>query len=249
MNKNTVASMKAHAEAAYPNESCGLVIAGGKKDRYVPCRNKAEDGNHFIMDAEDYANAEDVGQVLAIVHSHPDGPEQASEGDKVACEASGLPWLIVIVKDGAATGVTRIEPDGYQPPLIGRQFFHGVLDCYTLVQDVYQRELGITLPHFDRENGWWEGEQELYLDNFGKAGFREVTDGSLKPYDVILMQRQSERANHAGVFLGTVELKEAPHIHPVPDAMLHHSYGRLSERVVYGGYWKQITRMVIRYDR
>jgi hypothetical protein len=29
--------------------------------------------------------------------------------------------------------------------------------------------------------------------------------------------------------------------------MLHHLYGRLSERVVYGGHWQEITRAVLRH--
>jgi len=38
---------------------------------------------------------------VALVHSHPDAPARASEADKVECEASGVPWLIVSVrKDG-----------------------------------------------------------------------------------------------------------------------------------------------------
>jgi hypothetical protein len=47
--------------------------------------------------------------------------------------------------------------------------------------------------------------------------------------------------------LGASSLAEASHLHPVPDAMLHHAYGYLSERVPYGGYWAQITRKIIRH--
>ena len=41
---------------------------------------------------------------------------------------------------------------------------------------------------------------------------------------------------------------EAPGLHPLPDAMLHHLYGRDSERVVYGGFWRESTRAVLRYQ-
>lgn len=248
MNKSTVRAIKAHAEAEYPNEACGLIVKAGRREVYRPCRNMGGKANHFVMDPEDYAAAEDEGDVLAIVHSHPDFPARPSEADRVACEASELPWVIVEVREGVAGEVTRTEPTGYRAPLIGREFFHGVLDCYTLICDVFQRERGIVLPKFAREDGWWNGEQELYLDNFEKAGFREVTDGSLYPFDVILMQYRSRRVNHAGVYLGDTVLSEAPGLHRIPNAMLHHTYGKLSERVVYGGYWRDITRMVIRHD-
>ena len=42
-------------------------------------------------------------------------------------------------------------------------------------------------------------------------------------------------------------LREAPELHPVPQAMLHHLYGRLSERVVYGGYWQDVTCAIVRH--
>ncbi|MEG1734013.1 MAG: phage tail protein, partial [Comamonas sp.] len=54
-------------------------------------------------------------------------------------------------------------------------------------------------------------------------------------------------ANHAGIYLGSGTLAEAPGLHPVPNAMLQHLYGRLSERVVYGGYWQECTRAVVRH--
>ena len=61
------------------------------------------------------------------------------------------------------------------------------------------------------------------------------------------MQVRSDRANHAGVFLGAQPLREAPDLFPLPDAMLHHLYGRDSERVVYGGFWREATRVVLRH--
>ena len=73
-------------------------------------------------------------------------------------------------------------------------------------------------------------------------------DEALGPGDVVLMQVRSDRANHAGVFLGDEPLAEAPGLHLLPDAMLHHLYGRDSERVVYGGFWRESTRAVLRYQ-
>ena len=50
---------------------------------------------------------------------------------------------------------------------------------------------------------------------------------------MILMAVRSPVANHAGIYLGSRPLAEAPGLYPVPNAMLQHLYGRLSERVVY----------------
>lgn len=124
-----------------------------------------------------------------------------------------------------------------------------MLDCYSIVRDWYARARGIELPDFEREDGWWEGDQELYLDHFAEAGFRPLTDAEqLQPGDVILMQVQSKRTNHAGIYLGAEPLPERPDLHPLADAMLHHLYGRPSERAVYGGYWRDVTRLVLRHD-
>jgi cell wall-associated NlpC family hydrolase len=133
-------------------------------------------------------------------------------------------------------------------PLLGRQFFHGVLDCYTLIRDWYEREAGIALPDFERSDDWWTKGQDLYMQGFAAAGFARIPDGAeLRAGDVILMAVRAPVANHAGIYLDTRALAEAPDLHRVPNAMLHHLYGRLSERVVFGGYWRETTRAVVRH--
>jgi len=249
-------SVERHALADYPRECCGLVVAAGSKPRYVPCRNVAEDGRDFRLPAEDYAAAEEQGQVLAVVHSHIDRDAQPSEADKVSCEATGLPWHIVAVGQDAGEDAPTVRdwysfvPSGYRAPLVGRSFHHGTLDCYGLVRDFYARELAIELPDFERPDDWWEKPDtgELYLDNFEVAGFVRASDGP-RYGDVILMQYRSERTNHAGVYLGDAALRTQPDLHFIPDALLHHAMPRLSERVLYAGYWQDITRMVVRHKK
>jgi len=130
MIESTLAAIRGHALASYPHESCGLICIIRGKERYIPCRNTAETASeHFQLSAEDYANAEDRGEITHIVHSHPDVAARPSEADKVACEASGLPWAIVSVIDGIAGEINVFEPSGYEAPLIGREFSHGVTDC------------------------------------------------------------------------------------------------------------------------
>ncbi|MDR0259958.1 MAG: C40 family peptidase [Comamonas sp.] len=248
LHKKTLAAIKAHALAEYPRECCGLIVAVGRREVYRPCCNQAQGLEQFRMSAEDWANAEDAGRVLAVVHSHPDHAAQPSDADRAACEATGLPWVIVSVRDGDIAEVHQFAPTGWTAPLLGRQFFHGVLDCYTLVRDWYAREAGIQLLDFERADDWWNNGQDLYMQGFVKTGFARIPDGAPpQPGDVVLMSYRSPVANHAGIYLGTRALAEAPGLHPVPHAMLHHLYGRLSERVVYGGHWQEITRAVVRH--
>jgi cell wall-associated NlpC family hydrolase len=163
----------------------------------------------------------------------------------VGCEASGLPWVIVAVHKGVPGEIHRFEPSGYVVPLIGRQFHHGVLDCYTLCRDWYAREAGIMLPDFDRPDDWWDdGHSSLYLDNFRAAGFDVVTNNvrehpePLRRGDGILMQIRAKNdvPNHAGVYLGEGR-----------GWFIHHLYGRLSSRDVYGGTWSEYTRLIVRH--
>lgn len=249
LHPKTLEAIKAHAEAEYPRECCGLIIAKGRKELYVPCRNLAEGAKEqFRMSAEDWASAEDQGKVLAVVHSHPDHAPYPSEADRVACEETGLPWVIVSVREGKFEHVHQFAPSGYKAPLLGRPFFHGVLDCYSMIRDVYQREFGIDLLEREREDNWWNAGKDYYMEHFEEAGFRKLQPNEeIKVGDVILMAVHAKVANHAGVYLDKRPLSEAPHLFKVPNAMIHHLYGRLSERVVYGGYWAEQTRAIVRH--
>lgn len=227
-----------HAIAAYPAESCGLVVNVNGVERYYACRNTATSKNdQFRLDPEDYAEAEDAGEIIAVVHSHPDAAPRPSEADRVSCEASGLPWYIYSVHrndDGVVAyfGEDAIEPTGYEAPLIGRPFAHGVLDCFALIRDWYRRERGIEIQNYDRTDNWWLRGENLYIKHYEEAGF-EVAKGPLQVGDIIIMQIRAPEPNHAGVYIGD-------------GLFLHHLYGRLSSRDVYGGYWKENTRLIVR---
>ncbi len=240
MEQSTLHAIQAHAVAEYPRECCGLIVAAAAGEQYIACRNIANTpSEHFILPAEDYAAAEDHGEVLALVHSHPNAPSTPSDADRVICEESGLAWHIVSV--GQVTGsepecgdLQTIHPCGYVAPLVGRQFAHGILDCYTLVRDFYALELGVRLSQYDRDDDWWEKGQDLYsMDRLQAEGFEPIT-GELQRGDMILMQIRSTVPNHAGVYLGEGQ-------------MLHHLHGRLSERVPYGGMWAERTRYIVRH--
>ena len=73
-----------HAQAEQPKECCGVVCVVKGRRRYFPCRNlAATPDEHFVMDPLDYANAEDQGEVVAVIHSHPTMNPKPSEADLV----------------------------------------------------------------------------------------------------------------------------------------------------------------------
>jgi cell wall-associated NlpC family hydrolase len=244
MKEQTQIDFFAHAIADFPRESCGLVAIINGVERYLPCRNVADrPEREFVLSPEDFAKAEDIGEVVAITHSHPNMLElRVSEADKVQCEAWGLPWHMVnvFIPDGETDpivgDVLTCEPSGYVAPLLGRKFSHGVLDCYALIRDYYKMERGIDLPNYHRQDNWWEKGQNLYLDNFRDAGFVPVDPSTIAVGDIILMQIRSKVPNHAGVYIGD-------------GIMLHHLVNRLSCRELYDGYFQENTRMILRYAK
>lgn len=86
----------AHALREQPREACGLLVRVAGVARYIACRNVAAAAGEFELHGEDFAAAEDMGEVIAVVHSHPEGPSQASLDDIRGCRESRLPWFILV---------------------------------------------------------------------------------------------------------------------------------------------------------
>lgn len=224
-----IPAIAAHAAAEAPRECCGVVVAG----RYIPCRNAAEGLHRFAIDPADYADAEDAGPIDLVVHSHAFEPATPSAADIAACNAGRVPWLIVNHPTGAHE---RLEPQsGALPaPIEGREFVHGVHDCYALVRDWYRLHRGLLLRDYARADRWWDAGQNLYADNFAAEGFVPVSMDDLREGDALLIQERSPVVNHAGIYLSG-------------NRILHHPSGRLSRAEVYGQYWRNRTRLVLRH--
>lgn len=230
-----VPEVLAHAGECQPRECCGLAVVVKGRLRYWPARNIAGSAAEFIITPDDYAAAEDAGEIVGICHSHPYVAPDPSDADRVMVERTGLPWLIVNWPVGHFRVVT---PSGYMAPLVGRRFAYGVLDCYQLACDYYA-SVGIDLPPVERadEFEWWLRGRDLFRDGFAAAGFVRLGDSGstpLRPHDGLLMQISSPVPNHCAVHVGD-------------NIILQHCIGRLSSRDVYGGYWRKATTDVLRH--
>ena len=225
-----------HAKEEFPKEAVGIVHVVKGRNRYFPCKNLAEDPTeHFILNPDDYIAAEDKGEITAIIHSHPGTNHSPSTADKVACEKSGIPWFIV---NPQTELWSEYNPIGFELPYVGREFSHGLIDCYSLCRDWYKKEFKLDLKDYERRDDWWHKGENLYLENFKKEGFHEIAPEKLSELeygDAILMCIESPVPNHAAIYLGS-------------QLILHHVQGRLSSRDVYGGYYYKATAACLRHE-
>ena len=130
-----------HAKDQDPKEAVGLLLNIRGKQKYYPCQNLAiTNHQEFILNPEDYVRADNLGDIVAVVHSHPSTPPIPSQADRISCEHSKLPWHIVNPKTGEWG---ECQPEGYVPDLLGRPWVWGVTDCWSLVVDWYKKEKGI----------------------------------------------------------------------------------------------------------
>ena len=235
MKKAARSKALAHALAEMPKEACGLVVVVKGRERYIPCQNLAPNATDmFILDPEDYAKAEDLGEITAVFHSHPVTAAAPSEADRIACESSGLPWVIC---NPVVDTWAELAPCGFKAPLIGREYTWAVADCWTLIRDWYI-ENNILLPDWPRPADPKEFENNPIFDEcWATAGFSLIDEEEeLKRGDALLMRINSKGLDHCAVYIG--------------DSMiLHHLAGRLSSRDIYGGggWYETVTGKRLRH--
>jgi proteasome lid subunit RPN8/RPN11 len=222
--------MKAHALSRPEEEVCGLIVEG----KYIPCDNiHSSPSLNFAISASDYARASEIGEIEGVFHSHPGLVGGFSPHDIQACKASNLPWVALAV---GFNQWHEMSPCG-DAPYLQRPWIYGIYDCYGLFRDFYRNEFGILLNDFDRGDQFeWESpEWRMFEKNVEAQGFVEI-DRLEKKGDMILMQLQCNFVNHIGVLA-----------RPEANVFYHHLLDRLSEENIYGGYWAQRTRRLMRH--
>ena len=121
-----LAEIFAAAEAAYPEECCGLLVgrndeAGYRVSRAEASPNVAEGDRRksFLVDAKvhfDLMRGLKGGpeRILGSYHSHPDHAPLPSEQDRQSVYYPEHIWLIVGVENGRAGPAAAFRPDGGQ---------------------------------------------------------------------------------------------------------------------------------------
>ena len=223
-----------HAEECMPKESCGLlaIIKGGKT--YWPCKNIAESGfEYFVIDPDDWAECEDTGEIIGVVHSHPKDPAIPSDNDKASCEHLDLPWYIYspLTKDWVS-----FEPSGWKPPsLLGRTFVFGLYDCWSLITDWYKKNKNVNIPYTQRPKTLKQFmKNPLFEETLPSLGFKEINKDNIEKGDVLLMKSSRNVLGHAALYIGD-------------QTILHHAIGKLSCREQFDLHFQNATKKVYRY--
>jgi proteasome lid subunit RPN8/RPN11 len=236
--QETLEAFRAHVLARYPEEACGVLVDG----RFLPCQNVSDNPRlHFQIRSEEMVRiAMEVGPVQAILHSHPFDSRRPpkwpahwpSHNDMAQWMKGSVPWGIT------GTEGENIDPlvwldEGTIAPLEGREFVHGVWDCYATVRDWYRVEKGLTIPNFPRGMDWWDRGANHYEENFERAGFKEIHRDEVDVGDAMLIRVRAPVPNHAAVITGNNQI-------------LHHLFHRLSGFDRFDR-WERFAAKFVRY--
>lgn len=224
--------IKKHFESEYPREGCGVIgVVKGKK-RWFPCKNVAEGEDDFVMCSEDWFRVRQQADIIAIVHSHPDSSNEASQADINNCNALQIPYWIFSYPD---MNVNIIEPETLQTTLIGREYEFGVRDCFEAARDWLIEKADITIPlRAPFEDDWWEKDLDYFTEERIKEwGLVKVNDA--KEHDILVFQIEANVPNHCGVYLGN-------------DIFFHHAVNRLSCRESLYPFWAKHIVGIYRYE-
>ena len=226
-----------HAETEDPKESVGLLLNVKGKKVYFPCKNVAgRPKRSFILDQNDYLEATKKGQVVAVIHSHPNTPPIATQADKMNCEKHGIPWYII---NPRLKTWGEYKPEGYKAPLIGREYSWGIADCWSIVTDFYEQEFKTTLDNYpERPNNVNDFSRNPFFEsNIEAVGFSRISgEEPLKKGDIIFMSLRSPGLNHCAIYIEN-------------GMILHHLTDRLSCREEYNKWYQKCTGAIYRYAK
>jgi desampylase len=120
-----IAAMTGAAQAAFPNEACGLLLGTGVRiEAALPTANVAPDpARHFEIDptaliAAHRSARQGGAQVLGYYHSHPNGLARPSAADDACAARDGKVWII-LAAEGVSDGSWAITcwhdgPSGFE---------------------------------------------------------------------------------------------------------------------------------------
>tara|TARA_R100000353_G_scaffold28803_1_gene24033 strand:- start:1589 stop:2290 length:702 start_codon:yes stop_codon:yes gene_type:complete len=222
-----------HAEECMPQESCGLLAIIKGEKTYWPCKNIAETGfEYFVIDPDDWAECEDTGEIIGVVHSHPNDPATPSDNDKASCDYLGLEWFIYspMTKEWC-----NFKPFNFKSSLYGRTWIWGKQDCLSLIWDYFEEKHNLKLKNWPRPKDLKSFAQNPYFSKvLTESGFKKVDVNDIQPNDILLMEGIFNKLNHVALYIGD-------------QTIFHHTLKKLSCREIYDLQYIKKTKEVYRY--
>tara|TARA_R100000773_G_scaffold2045_1_gene2783 strand:+ start:2981 stop:3691 length:711 start_codon:yes stop_codon:yes gene_type:complete len=225
-----------HAQDCFPQESCGLLAIINGQETYWPCKNLADNSiGFFIIDPDDWAECEDTGEIVGVVHSHPKGCATPSETDFKSCEHLGYPWYIFSLQEKYWH---EFKPKGYdkKAEIIGRRWVWGLHDCWSVIHDWYEQEKNIKLKNWERPKNLKEFcKNPMFEKCAEETGFvLRNKNEDLEKGDVLLFEGSYKKLSHVGLYIGD-------------QTILEHNLNQLSCRRIYDLNYIQATKKVYYY--
>ncbi len=226
-----IEEIKEHFKSCYPREGCGVFVVIKGMRVWQPITNVAENNDDFILDSTEYMNISQKGDIIGIVHSHPDASCKPSESDIKYCNTVNIPYYIFSYPD---MELHVQQPERATKRLYGREYEFGVNDCFEAIRD-YLASKDINIPPRSAfEDDWWKKDLDYFTDKIIKDyGYIRVDD-SMQKNDVLIFSIQAQVGNHCGVYLGN-------------DMFFHHAENRLSCKENIYPFWKKYITGVYRY--
>jgi len=242
LRPEVIEDLRQHANECYPNECVGAIMKSG----YQRLDNTA--GNpetHARVSRKDTQRLLASGEMLALAHSHPNGPNCPSAQDMASQIEMDVPFVLIST-NGQGCLPPLIWGDQIAPPPLDESgFIHGIKDCYSRI-----RHFGmlhgfggdpVLIDDFPRDWQWWEKNQNLYIENFRSAGFYEVPFADRAKGDVLMLKVRSDKFNHAGV----LEQKDVLY-HLSTGSEPYNPKRKPDRRPIHN--FKHIEMMCVRYD-
>lgn len=226
-----IEKIREHFEKCYPREGCGVFVAIKGEREWVPCDNVSEDEDNFIIDSKQYIAASHKGDIIGIVHSHPDGSSDPSDMDKKYCNTLGVPYYIFSYPE---MDLTVVEPEREEKYLYGRNYEFAVNDCFEAARDYLATKKIFVPSRAAFEDDWWDKGLDYFTEELIKEyGYIKV-EGNMQENDVIIFTINASVGNHCGVYLGE-------------DIFFHHAENRISCKENLYPFWKKYITGVYRY--
>ena len=239
LDENNKRIIKDQALRESPNECCGFIYSVENSLVALPAKNTDLDpANFFTIDPKDYLKASLLGKIEGYYHSHIK-ESSFSDFDLLMAEKLNLTAIMYCLADDK---FYEYNPVGRELPFVGRQYITGVIDCFSLVRDYYNKIYNIILPDFKNAYRLIEHKPDHPDNNrchnvlpeyFEENGFVEVNKE--KEGDVLLMSTPNILSPvHCAVY------KESNQI-------LHHPFSKKSTISLYKDIHKKYTTHIFRH--